>query len=243
MDGVLRCTRYAFGPNRLHYCGPDANKEINAYLQNQTVDSGLVSLLKEFKTMYPYLQLIASANAIADPFDERVVEAYWLGNALLDNIGRERLYQHLTDKQHLKKRLSPKSFAELEHKICLRALPHHSFHVLAIWKRTGHQDRDHTLESLEACRISWGRVIKVTGPAVTVSWQPLILRAGKLALGEQQQKKIYRPFEADTDIEQLASGQIITMHWNVPCEVITENQAQVLKKYTLKHLALANQTI
>src|SRR4029079_7379242 len=39
-----------------------------------------------FEGAYPYLQLIAQANGIADPLDERVVEAYWLGSELLDRV-------------------------------------------------------------------------------------------------------------------------------------------------------------
>ena len=80
VDGIARCTRYAFGPNRLHLCGPDANKEVLAYLKEGVSDPGLENLLRRFSTLYPYLQHIAQANHIADPCDERVVEAYWIGN-------------------------------------------------------------------------------------------------------------------------------------------------------------------
>jgi hypothetical protein len=243
MDGILRCTRYAFGPNRLHYCGPDANAEILSYIQNQAIDPGLAVLMRGFKTMFPYLRLIASANQIADPFDDRVVEAYWLGNRLLDNVGKPELYDHLIDEQHLKKRLSNKKFDELGEKIGLGAVPHHSFHVLDIWKRTGHLDREHTLESLDSCRISWGRVTKIDGPNITVNRRALELAGGKLILGPEKTFKTTRTLEAETDIEQLVPGQIISIHWGVPCEVITAEQAATLQKYTLKHLALANQTI
>src|SRR3989344_7978965 len=97
MDGILRCSRYSFGPNRLHYCGPDVNAELQAEIEAANPNPHLVAILREFKTLFPYLKLIASANNIVDPFDARVVEAYWLGNELLENVGRDRLRQFLVD--------------------------------------------------------------------------------------------------------------------------------------------------
>ena len=83
MDGVTRCTRYAFGPNRLHMCGPDMNREVLAYMNEGVTDTGLTNILKEFQALHPYLTKIAHTNQIKDPFDSRVVEAYWIGNELL----------------------------------------------------------------------------------------------------------------------------------------------------------------
>ncbi|MBI2624349.1 hypothetical protein HYW67_02540 [Candidatus Parcubacteria bacterium] len=241
--GLLRSARYAFGPNRLHYCGPDANAEILAHLQHGAADPNLESLLKGFRTMYPYLRLIADSNRIRDAFDERVVEAYWLGNELLENVEKQQLWRHLIEKQEVKKRIGPKEFATVEDKIRQAAVPHHSFHVLDIWKRTGHLEREHALESLDSCRISWGTVRASDGPKIIVETAPLRHLEGKLQLGEPIQKAFTRPLEAETDIEQLKVDDIVSMHWGVLCEVITPRQAATLKRYTLKHLALANQTI
>ncbi len=243
MDGILRCTRYAFGPNRLHYCGPDANAEIAAYLENDTVDPGLRKLLGAFQTMFPYLRLIAQANGIGDPFDERVVEAYWIGNDLLENVGKQRLYRHLAEGLDLKKKLDPRSFEKISDKIGQGALPHHCFHVLDIWKRTGNTESEHTLESMDSCRISWGKVLEVDGPAIWIETEPLTLLGGKLALGTPMRRKIVRSLEALSDIEQLKPGEYVTVHWGVPCEVVSEAQVAQLRKYTLQHLVLANQTL
>ena len=243
MDGVLRCSRYAFGPNRLHYCGPDANQEIAAYIENSATDPGLESLLRAFNTMYPYLKHIAAANNIRDPFDERVVEAYWIGNNLLETVEKKDLYRHLLEDQQLKKRLGQKSFDLIADKIGRGAVPHHSFHVLDVWKRTGHLERAHTLESMDSCRIAWGKVMAVDGPKIKIETAPLIYTEGKLSLGEPTEKTISRNLEAVSDIEQLKTGEIVTYHWGVACEVITPRQSAILKRYTLRHIALANQTL
>ena len=160
-QGVLRCARYAFMPNRLSFCGPDKNKEIFDYCRHQTIDQGLNLILKEFQVLYPYLKFIARSNKIRDPFDERVIEAYWVGNSLLENVTKSDLYNHLIDGQQLKKKLNKKLFKKVINEIPLGAKPHHNFHVLSVWKRTGHLDVWHTLSTMDLCRISWGRIKKI----------------------------------------------------------------------------------
>jgi len=243
MDGVLRCSRYAFGPNRLHYCGPDANAEVSAYIQAGASDPGLFSILKQFHTMYPYLQMIAWANGIADPFHPRVVEAYWLGNNLLTGVSKQQLFLHLAERLRLKRRLKPAEFDLITKAISQGAVPHHNFHVFGVWRRTGHEKREHTLASLDACRVSWGKVKKVSGPVLIIETPPLILTEGKLSLGKPVVKKITRQLESYYDIEQIKAGELLSLHWGVPCEVITKKQAQILKQLTLKHLAIANQSL
>ena len=44
------------------------------------------SLIEKFNTLRPYLELIAKSNGIKDIFDDRVVQAYWIGNELLDKF-------------------------------------------------------------------------------------------------------------------------------------------------------------
>ena len=73
--------------------------------------------------------------------------------------------------------------------------------------------------------------------------EPLIYVRGKLALGQPRVKALTRQLEAEYDLEQIKPGQIVSIHWSVPCEVITKKQAAALKKYTLRSIALANQTI
>lgn len=242
-DGLLRCSRYAFGPNRLHYCGPDANREIFSYIDEKIADPGLESLLKAFKTMYPYLRLIADANRIKDAFDERVVEAYWIGNTLLDQVQVRAFFSHLREEQQLQKRMGWEAVDVLGRKIVRGAVPHHSFHVFEVWKRTGNLDREHTLESMDSCRISWGRVTAVDGPKIEVTTEPLVILNGKLVLGPSIGKTIVRSLGAEFDIESLQPGQFISMHWGMPCEVITHVQAMELKRRTLDHIRFANETL
>lgn len=239
----MKCSRYAFGPNRLHYCGPDANAEIAEHIKHNENDPALAALLAQFQTMYPYLKKIAEVNRIASPFDVCVVEAYWIGNDLLDNVEKKDFYEHLKDDHQIDKRIGKKSFAFVADKIGKGAVPHHSFHVLDIWKRTGHVAKPHTVESMASCIISWGIVKKTDGMFLEVETEQLIYENGVLALGAPTLQKIARGLGAPVDIDEAKEGDIITMHWGVPCEVITKAHARALKKYTLRHIALANETL
>lgn len=238
MDGLIRCTRYAFGPNRLHYCGPDANREILAYLESGQADPGLQIMLEKFATLYPYLKLIAESNRIRDPFDDTVVEAYWLGNRLLDNVQKQYFYRHLKDDLRLGKRVPTGELDRITEPLRQDAVPHHSYHVFSVWKRTGRTESNHDISSIDACRISWGKVLAVNGPKITVERRPVTVRNGQLILAEPKNVTVNRPLDCREDVSEVRTGDIITMHWDVPCEVITTEQKNNLEKYTLKHLRL-----
>jgi hypothetical protein len=243
MEGIMRCSRYSFGPNRLHYCGPDSNMELRELIEKDGDKFGLSHILKQFKTLFPYLRQIASANKISDPFDTRVVEAYWLGNELLENVGQRTLYNFLTDDLKVKDKLKSKEFNWLTKKIEKGAVPHHSFHVFNIWQQAGHNDLLSDLERMNECRISSGMVTAVNGPEIIVSTEPLLYTAGKFTLGPVISKPLTRQLEAEYDIEQIKPGQIVSIHWSVPCEIITSEQVATLRKYTLQNIAFANLNI
>lgn len=242
LDGVGRAARYAFGPNKLHLCGPDANREVLAYLKEGASDVGLGNILKGFETLYPYLRQIAESNHIADPFDPRVVEAYWIGNELLEMIPVKTYYQHLAETLRLKDRYDPKSFGELALKLPRGGRMHHAFHVLNAYKRTGHDAKLHTLESMDACRVSWGTVSSVDGLSITVLRKPLVLTGHQLVLGEPVSVTVRRKLEDDF-LEDVRPGDIISMHWGVPCEIVTEQNIRFLEHYTRISIALSNETL
>ena len=242
-DGVTRAARYGFGPNRLHLCGPDANREVFAYLEAGSTDPGLQYLMQGFKTLYPYLQEIAHANGIVDPFDDRVVEAYWVGNALLETIPQQRFYRHLRDTLDLKRKYKTREFDQLVEKLGKGARMHHNVHVLNAYKRTGHDAKLHTLESMDSCRVSWGTVTAVEGASVTVQRQPLAQHEKKLLLGPAVSVTLRRRLEEDGSLDDLAVGDIVTMHWGVICEIIPAGSVPWLKKYTDLAIGLSNPTL
>lgn len=239
MNGVLTCAQYAFAPNFYQYCGPDQNQELSAYLRVQQTDAGLKGMLKDFGTLFSYLQAIAHSNHIADPFDIRVVEAYWIGNNLLDSISPQEVYRELTEGQLLQRRIPKKELKWLYPKIPQGAKLHHSFHVFNVFSRTGHHTVQHTVDTMDQCRIGWGQVTAVEKSTYQVTSQQIIYLDGKLKIKSDVVRKV-----RTNNIDQtIKVGDWLSFHWEWMCDKINHRQAKQLDKYTQLHLKLANQTI
>jgi hypothetical protein len=239
LAGPLRFIRYGFMPNRLRYCGGDDNRTLFEYGVERAVDGGLSPLLRRFNGALPYLQLIARANGIADPFDGRVVEAYWIGNSLLDGVEARALYDHL--RERFNKQLSGRARDLILGKAPAGARPHHSFHVLDIHSRLG--ELEHTLATLDNCRVSWGRVQCIDAGELVVDRSALVLRDGKLVLGEPAPERIARQIEGRGFADEASIGDWVSVHWGWACEVLSPEQVANLERYTRLNLAIANQTI
>lgn len=239
-DGALLAARYAYMPNKLRYCGGDSNAELFSYLTENQSDAGLQGLLQEFQTMYPYLRLIAEANKIADPFNYKVVEAYWLGNELLENVSMQNFYCYLVDEQKIKKKLKPAIIEKVIGKIPAGAKPHHSFHVLNIPNRTGYYPVEHSLKTMDECRISPAKIVEITTGKMTVEYQPLTISGNKLELGQPIKKEVYSEINNKAFVKELKEGDWVSLHWSWVCDFLTNEQVENLNKWTKYNLALAN---
>jgi hypothetical protein len=236
--GVLTCSRYSFAPNYYHYCGPDTAGAFGDYVNENYSDGKLTEYLTQFETLYPYLVSIARANRIADPFDPRVVEAYWVGNDLLNQLEQKDMYSVLTDGQNLHKRLDKKSLLWLLPKIDQRAKLHHSFHVFNIFTRTGHHTVGHTVETMDQCRIGWGRVKAATGGKIELISQKLVYEQGQLVF-----KKAIRPVINPVAEFALEPDDWVSFHWGFVCDKLKLSQVKWLERLTKYHLKLANETL
>lgn len=241
-DGVLRFGRYAFPPNELGYCGPDDHDALLGYVVGRRADQGLVELGRRFEGAYPYLRLIAESNGIADPFDARVVEAYWIGNGLLRGVDVGAFRDSLQDR--FGGRMSARTFGWLGGKPAAGATPHHNFHVFEVYTRAGLMNGDASgpfLEVMDSCRISWARVLGVEPDHLLVSRRPLELVSGKLALGAPRNVKATA--QAGGYIPFVKPGDVVSMHWSWACEVLAPGELARLSAATAEALAMCNQTI
>ena len=239
LAGTLRFIRYGFMPNRLRYCGPDENRTLLQYTLEGVSDGGLTPLLRQFTGALPYLKLIARSNGLPDPFDPRVVEAYWLGNELLDGVEVRQLYDALLER--FGKQLTGRTRELVLGKAPAGARPHHAFHVLDVHSRVG--ELATSLLTLEQCRVSWGQVRSVEGAELVVDYQPLVLQAGQLRLGQTRTTRALRQVDGQGFVDQVLPGDWVSMHWGWACEVLTDRQRNNLERYTRHHLAIANQTL
>ena len=239
LAGPLRFVRYGFMPNRLRYCGGDDNTTIFQYAVEGVSDGGLTPLLRKFNGALPYLQLIARANGIADPFDARVVEAYWIGNELLDGVEAGDLYRSLEERfgKHLPARIRD----QVLRKPPAGAKPFHLFHVLDVYR---HLESDVVgMAAMESCRISWGQVRELDGASVTVDRRPLVMVDGRLALGEARAERVLRSFEGMGFADDLSPGDWVSIHWGWICETLDARRLANLQRASAAALRLANQTI
>jgi len=240
IQGLTLCSRFSYPPNSLSLCGPEKQKDLNWYSGTLNSDKGNREILEEFSTLYPYLTLIASQNKIKDPFDTRVVEAYWLGNNLLSKVPLIPFVNHLSEKIALKKKIKKSSLEKAFIKISKGALPNHSFHVLNIYKRTGNLDILHDVESLDACIINWGKVLSVQKNEIIVDTNPLTIKEGILKFGKSRQRILMSQGYNDKLFQTVITGDWITYHWGYFCQKLSNIQLKNLIYYTKLSVNFAN---
>lgn len=236
MNGPLRFARYAYPPNELGYCGPDASGQLLEQVAAGAADGDLRRLLRGFEGAWPYLELIAAANGIEDPLDDRVVSAYWVGNSLLDRVGPRLLGDSLEDRFRPR---AGRSFAHLVAPVPAGAVPHHSFHVFGVYPWLGllREGRlDEPLRVLDRCRIRWGQVRSVAGGAAVVRSRPLLWDGRRLALGDARDETAM----VGVHHRGLRPGAWCSLHWEWVCEELDRDALTRLQRYTLGQLAVVN---
>jgi hypothetical protein len=237
--GIALFIRYAFMPNHLGYCGGNQNELLLEQAATGQAGPALTPLLTQFSGATPYLRSIAAANRIGDPFDRRVVEAYWLGNELLAGVDAGDLYKTLDER--FGSQLPPKLRAQVLRKPPEGAKPFHLFHVVDVYR---HLERESVgMAAIESCRISWGQVTAVDGAALMVARQPLVWRDGKLALGQPQPERALRSVDGLGFADDVAVGDWVSVHWGWACEVLDDRKLANLRRWTAHHLTIANQTV
>lgn len=240
MTGLALCTRYAYPPNSLSLCGPAKQTDLKWYATSGQADLGVRDILSQFSTLYPYLSLIAYENGIRDPFSTEVIEAYWLGNQLLSRILPSHFYNHLSDTLDLKRKLEKKYLNRLFSKLLLGALPHHSFHVVNVYKRTGHIDTLQTVQTMDACIINVGKIVKILPQTLIVRTRPLGFSGDQLTFAPPVTRTISTLGDKDHLLATLSIGDYISYHWGNFCQKITRGQVKSVLAYTRLSLVQAN---
>lgn len=225
----------------MRLCGPDKKFSTLAhYATTQPATAETVEILSEFQTMFPYLRLIAMCNDIADPFDTRVVEAYWTGNSLLHSVSARSYVNALSHDIGLTYKSPYQTHDALFDKIASGALAHHAFHVLNIYSRTSHLDIHLSTGVLNACIINWGKVIHISSTTVVVTTQTLQHDHDSLRFSAPVVKNLTKLQTDDPDALQLSIGDWVSYHWGQVCERLSASKLENLKRYTILSLSYAN---
>ena len=238
--GPLIFARYAYPPNALGLCGADRPNSLLQYGDARESDGGLVELARTFDGAWPYLTLIAAANRISDPLDPRVVEAYWVGNGLLEQVRPGDLARHVEDR--FGRRLGRGQETVIA-AVAAGGVPHHCFHVFAVYPwlgllRTGIVDEP--LRVLDQCRTTPGVVVTVDGDSLEVLARPLLWRENTLVLGRPALRTVRWRDAGRAFVPRPRSGDQVSLHWDFVCDVLSSDGARRLERITRRSLDVVN---
>jgi uncharacterized protein DUF6390 len=237
VSGALTFARFAVPPNMLGYCGGSDADGLLGHLRAGLDGPDLVSLCRAFEGAWPYLTLIASCAGIADPLDRRVVEAYWLGNSLLDGVSPAAFREDL--RTRFRPRTKPTEWFWLAAKPAEGARPHHSFHVLEVMPRIGMLRAGQVsaiLPAMEQCLIRPATVVGSDTGGLVVAVRPLLIHDGRLVFGPELEQTV------SGGGESLLPGDDVAVHWSWSCGRLGPAQRRRLEAVTADALARANTT-
>lgn len=241
-SGLQLFARYAYPPNERGYCGPDDHMALLEYRTAGVVDEGLAKLAGAFTGPWPYLKLMAEKTGAGGPFSRRIVEAYWVGNELLDQVGTFDFGNTIEDK--FKARVGRKWPGMAE--AVPGGIPHHSFHVFVTYPWVGLLEenyRGEPLRILDQCRIRWGRVDAVEGDKAVVTSEPLTWDGRRLDLGAPRQETVTLAVGGLGFTDQLQPGEWVSMHWSWICDRLDARQLADLKRFSARQLRMTNEDL
>jgi hypothetical protein len=218
--GALLFARYAYPPNELGYCGPS---DAAGLLRSEAAEE-IGRRARKFDGAWAYLSFIASSAGIDDPLDERVVEAYWIGNSLLDRVAPAGLLAFLREQ-----------FAGQTGgtwRTAAAPLAHHSFQVFAVYPwasllvATGNPT---AVSILDSCRIRAGEVVRVAGGTAVVRSRPLSWDGASFGDGPPTETPMRWSAGGRSLIPAPSPGDLVALHWDWICDVITPAQAAAIE--------------
>lgn len=228
MDNFLKAIRYSCKPHELGFCGP---QEVNSkdilkkYLLGKKCSNKLIKkMLDEFIGAVSYYREIARLNNIKDYFDKRVIEAYWLGNGLLDNVKTDDLKNIILTDFVKPDLLTKEKALKIVDKIPSGVVAHHTFHVFFVGSITGRVEI--TTKLKDVCKVSWGKVVEIfeKDRKIEVETEQLFSKQFKVKIKIDWDKEF---------LPQLKKDDLVSFHWERVVEKITKKEYNNLIKYTM----------
>ena len=234
--GPLLFARYAYPPNALGLCGADEPRTLLEYGSARASDGGLAELAETFDGAWPYLELIAHANGIEDPLDRRVVEAYWIGNELLRSVRPNDLARHVDDR--FRGRIG-RARQNVFDAVGAGAVPHHCFHVFAVYPWLGLLRSglvDEPLRVLDQCRTTPALVRSADGDIAEVLARPLLWDGSRLRLGEPAPRSVRWREGGLSFVSEPRTGDWVSLHWDFVCDRLSPRSVRALNEATRRAL-------
>jgi hypothetical protein len=244
VPGPLLFARFAYPPNAHGYCGPDDSAALIGHAAAGESGTHLVALARQFAGAWPYLELIAASAGRADPLDAGVVEAYWVGNRLLERVSPRLFAAHLADRFSTR---AGRGQADLTGLALLGAVPHHNFHVFGVYPWVGllraGPAAEEPLRVLNSCRVRWGTVLDVHDGLARVASQPVVWDGRALRLGPVADEQVLCSSRAGSLTPTVRPGDRVAMHWEWICDVLDRRRLSRLTAYTARILTMTNEAL
>ncbi len=168
-----------------------------------------------------FYQFIAHQNKISDPFNERVVRAYWLGNEFLKRVTKEEIKTFTL----LKKEITHKKITALKLLELINGKPHHNFETLWLIKKNQFLT-ERILQEITDCLVRPGKIIKQERNILFLETFRLNLEEKKIVL-KKEICKVDQGFLKDPKKEHL-----VAIHLSRAREKISKETFQNLLKIT-----------
>lgn len=240
--GEVLFARYAYAPNDLGYCGPAETSALLDLGATGVTDADVVSIARRFSGAWPYATLLAELAGVADPLDERIMRAYWLGGPLLDDARASafgiKLLELIAGRAgHYWDHLTPALIAE--------AAPTHGFHVFGVypWTRLLAEVPDQALHVLDNCRIRWGEVLATEPEHVLVASSRLTWDGVELGLATPAQERVRFDYGGQRFVAAPAAGDCLALHWDTVCDRLDTEQRHQLAQSTRWQLEATNRRL
>lgn len=226
MQGTVLCARCLFSPQ-----GEKDAERLYQFVVAKDDDTFVKEIIKKYP-VYTLLRLISAKNR-TDPFDQRVVEAYWIGNDLLDNITTDDLGLILKNYGRFSPRIDRLLFLNAKLGSTERLPAHHSVFVLLqtldIKEITPH------LQEINASLIRWGTVQAVYPNSLLVHAACLTWEE-KYALREQEEKISYDIAFAGG----IKQGDTLALHHSMAICPLSLLQLAYIKRHTERTITVFN---
>ncbi len=226
-SGLSLAARFSLSPNQKGYCGKGSAPDKFRRCITGGETEGVADELSKFIVLFPYLRTIGEINK-KGPFALSSAEAYWLGNDDLKKAGAAD-YERLLD--HFSEQGVPDFFVkELRENKPKVFLPFHLFQVLFVGVGRASGAVPFNLTSANECMIRWGRVVEIEKDKekARVLLVELERKGKRLELVEKEEDVLY-----ETElVEGITKGAIVAVHWGRIAKILTEREAENLKRWT-----------
>ncbi len=234
--GRRRFALYAYPPNELGYCGPDDPSLLTAAAagRNGLPEGGLDAIARRFAGAWPYLGLIARANQIADPLEDSVVDAYWLGGEMAARVAEKDFAASSVARMEVR---TGRDEEELVSPLAHGAPLQHNYHVFVVYPWLGVLRRggpEKVLSILDGCRIRQGTVLSLNGDQAVVESRELVFDGHSLKEGEPRAEEVRLGLAAMVGHEgrRLKIGDAVSLHWDWLCEPLSVEAVRRLGEST-----------